>query len=218
MVITSPNEYCAVVSDQYDGRWKTVECDNAFNNIRYNYICKKRASTDTQVTTFSTAYPTQAGANYGCPKGWFYYKTNQCYKYYNKITDHKTFDDAKYACKANDNADLVEVFSENENQFLVSLIQMDRKLNQRAYGCPSGWTLNADQCYKVITTTTKDWNLAQKFCSSNFGADLFSVKSDSENTFITQFGTPFLTNLLFRTKKLSIIYFFKPKRRRFGSD
>ncbi len=181
---TGANQFCAVVSNQFDGQWKTVECTNLLSDIRFNYICKKN-SIGVVPTQMSTAFPTQAGSNYGCLNGWSYFKTNQCYKYYAALSDHKSYDDAKEKCKQ-ENSYLVEVFSESENQFLVALIQA-KKLERKgkAFGCPTGWTTNSNNnmCYMYTSNSTNDWNKAKSYCSS-MGGSLAIIKNSNENDFV----------------------------------
>lgn len=178
-----------MIADEFSGQWKTIECDNISNNIRFPYICKKLSTNTTTATT--TAFPTQSGVNYGCDNGWSNWNTN-CYRYYNSLSDHKSFDDAKQACKAN-KSELVEVFSEEENQFLVSLLQtreFKARLKSRAsLGCPSGWNFSniENTCYQVISISTNDWNKAQSYCKKQ-GGNLVSIKSASELSFVSRLG------------------------------
>jgi hypothetical protein len=115
--LTNKNEYCATISNQLNGQWKTVLCESKFNTI-----CKKLSiySTPVQVTT---AYPINPAFNYGCQEGWTQNgKTNYCYKYFGTQNDMLSFEKAKISCK-DENADLVEILSDNENQFVISLLQ-----------------------------------------------------------------------------------------------
>ena len=182
--MTSPNQFCAVMSDQFAGQWKTVECNNLLSDTRLNFICKKN-SIGYVPTTLSTAFPTPSGSNFGCQNGWSYFKTNQCYKYYMAISDHKSFDDASNKCKQ-ENADLVEIFSESENQFLVALVEAKKLEKNRALDCPTGWTANSNNnmCYKYTTNSTNDWSKAKSYCDS-LGASLVVVKNSNENDFIS---------------------------------
>ena len=188
---TGPRQYCAVLSDEFNGQWKTVECSNNDDNIRFNYICKKNAIGYTPQTP-STAYPTPSSANYGCQKGWYNFKTNYCYKYYNSINDHKSFDEAKAACKQ-EKADLAEVFSEGENEFLVSLLQRKKLEKNPNFSCPSGWVdgPNNLMCYKALGLTTNRWDLANNYCK-NRGGYLANIKNSNENDFVSSLGICFL--------------------------
>ena len=183
---TGANQFCAVASNQFDGQWKTVECNDLLSDIRFNYICKKNA-VGVVTTQMSTAYPTPAGSNYGCLNGWSYFKTNHCYKYYAALSDHKTFDEAKEKCKQ-ENSNLVEVYSESENQFIVALIeakQLEKRMS-KTFGCPTGWTANSNNnmCYKYTGNTTNDRSKAISICSS-VGGNLVTIKSSNENDFVT---------------------------------
>ena len=182
--LTGANQFCAVISDQFGGQWKTIECNNFLVETRFNYICKKNAIGFIP-STMSTAFPTPSGINYGCQSGWSYYKTNQCYKFYNAISDHKSFDEAQDKCKE-ENANLVEIFSEGENQFLTALVEAKKLEKNRALDCPSGWTANANNnmCYKYTANSTTEWSKAKSFCNS-IGGDLAIAKNSNENDFLS---------------------------------
>lgn len=185
----SPGRNCAVMSSNSNGQWRTTECESFFEEIKYNYICKKPAND--QVASTSTVFPTRPGVNYGCERGWGEYKYN-CYKYFNSITDHVSFSEAKVSCR-NERADLVEIFSEAENDFLISLLRTRAK---NEYRCPGGWTQNYDQCYFISTQAERDWKKAQAYCT-RVGGFLVSIKSQNVQDFIANLG-----NLLNRSPKL----------------
>ncbi|RNA20258.1 macrophage mannose receptor 1-like, partial [Brachionus plicatilis] len=180
---TGNNQFCAVISNQLNGQWKTIECDNRFGNIKFPFICKKKSQ---EITTTKPYSPTsiQPGFNLGCENNWSYYSSN-CYKYYNSISDHKTFDEAKEFCKS-EKSDLTEIFNEEENEFLVSMMQMRRigKLGKN-FGCPSGWNLSTveNSCYQLVSVSTSDWNKAQSYCQT-FGGYVAALKSKQELEFI----------------------------------
>lgn len=122
---TGSNQFCAIITE--NGEWKTVECGNDLSVRKYNYVCKKFVQNQVMTTTF-TSLPTKPGYDYSCPNGWSYFiKTNKCYKFFS-LDNAKTYNDAKLACSLN-NSRLVEINSEEENQFLISLLQSN-KINQ----------------------------------------------------------------------------------------
>lgn len=177
---TNKNQHCAVISSVLNNQWKTVECFD----LNYNFICKK-LNTFTSTVSPTTAYPISPGFNYGCEQGWTQnIKTNYCYKYFN--SDFKTFEDAKYSCKSY-NSDLVEILSENENQFVVSLIT-GLKIGTRVLECAAGWQLINNKCYKSIDIDTNDWNLAQKYCQTQ-SSYIATVKSLTDNFYLLNFAS-----------------------------
>lgn len=181
---------CAILSGNQGSKWFTTECDDALQDLRYRYICKKQNSDPLPTTT---SRPTQPGVNYGCEQGWLMFESS-CYKLSNAlIGDHVSFDDARQSCK-NNRADLVEVFSERENEFLVSMLrtrQMSRMLN-----CPTGWFMAYGSCYKLVSTSTNDWKFGQDYCSI-LGGYLASIKSIQEQTFLAS-----------QITELGIIYYY----------
>ena len=103
----------------------------------------------------------------------------------------KTFDEAKTSCQVQ-SSDLLEIYSQNENQFITSLVASrkrsmlsNNKLNDP--DCPAGWNKNQNQCYKFIDSPLKDWNQAQTICK-NQGGSLASIKSSEENEYLANFG------------------------------
>ena len=118
---TNKNQYCAAISNELAGQWKTVTCDSKLNTI-----CKKLSIYATPVEV-TTAYPIKPEFLYGCQEGWTQSgKTNYCYKYFGTQSDLLSFDKARMACKE-ENADLVEILGENENQFVVSLLHGSKR-------------------------------------------------------------------------------------------
>ena len=137
----------------------------------------------------STGLPTQPGANYGClEQGWKYGPTNYCYKYFSNVYDAKTFDEAKFACK-DLKADLVEVYSEYENQFLVSLLktrdyQADSMPSQRDISCPATWSMGPGaKCYKATGEKYNDWTMSQNACK-RIGGSLAKITDVNEIGFL----------------------------------
>jgi hypothetical protein len=184
----------AVISAELNYEWNASPYSSDFMNpdIKYNYICKKKAKGPSVTTTAPMTTPSE-GYYYNCDgENWMNHKDN-CYKYLNKRSDHKTFNEAKQACK-DDNSDLVEVFDESENQFLVTTVTENLR-SARAditLGCPSGWLLGPDKlnCYKFWKHETNNWNLGQRICSSDYDAYMVSIKSKAEQDFIlASFGS-----------------------------
>ncbi len=117
---SGPNQFCALITE--NGEWRTVECNNDLLIQRYNYICKKQVSNQIATTTAVKPLSTKPGYDYNCPPGWsYFYKTNKCY-FYVGINKAETYDNAKTICASN-SSNLVEINSEDENQFLISLLQ-----------------------------------------------------------------------------------------------
>lgn len=170
---------CIVLSKLLDSKWTTTECYTEHEQIKYNYICKKLNSESTTQTTIEPT--TQSGVNYGCESGWSPFESS-CYLYSNSIGDHKTFDEAKAACRQ-EKADLAEVMSKRENQFLVSLLR-SRAANSRRLGCPTGWSLVYDNCYKFISEPKSDWRQANDYCSK-LGGYIATIKSIEQQAFLT---------------------------------
>lgn len=168
---------CIVFSGDDFWEWSTNDCDDASQDIRYRYICKKKNS---EPETTTRPLTTQSGVNYGCEQGWSNFESS-CYKLTNSLGDHKTFDEARDACK-NDRADLVEIFSERENQFLVSMLRT-RGAQSKRLGCPSGWTLAFDSCYQFIANATNEWKFGGEYCS-RLGGNLVTIRSDNQQTFV----------------------------------
>ena len=103
----------------------------------------------------TTVYPINPSFNYGCEQGWTQStKTNYCYKYFSAVNDLKTFDEAKLSCKQDYGSDLVEILSENENQFVVSLLQNKNAKDSLELSCPVGWQLVNNNCFKYISPST----------------------------------------------------------------
>lgn len=187
---TGNNQLCAVISNQLNGQWKTIECDNSFGNIKFPFICKKTAL---QITTTKPYSPTsnQPGFSLGCDNNWSFYNSN-CFKYFNSINDHISFDDAKEFCK-NEKSDLAEIFNEEENEFLVSLMQMKKnKINGKNLGCPSGWNFSTieNSCYQLVSVSTADWNKAQSYCQ-RLGGYVAALKSNQELETVAEIGKYF---------------------------
>lgn len=176
---------CAVLIRQYNSRWVMTDCNDDQNEIRYNYICKKQNLVDPAPTT--TPLVTQPGVNYGCEQGWSDFESS-CYKLSNALADHVSFESAKSVCKQS-GADLVEIFSERENQFLVSMLRTrlsssSMSLAQsKRYGCPSGWFLVYDSCYQFVANATKSWNFGQNYCR-RLGGNLVTIRSQNEQSFV----------------------------------
>lgn len=78
--MTSPNQYCAILSKSYSYQWLTVECNI---NSRFGYICKKEQQGVTKPQT--TPFPILPGVNYGCLPGWYPWRNNYCYKHFDVI-------------------------------------------------------------------------------------------------------------------------------------
>lgn len=170
-----------------NGQWKTIECDSNFGNIKFPFICKK-AGLETMTTKPYVTTSTRPGYSLGCENGWSYYNSN-CYKYYNSINDHKSFDEAKEYCKS-EKSDLAEVFSEEENEYLVSLIQLRKKIvSGKSFSCPSGWNFSdaENACYQLVSTTTSDWNKAQSYCQ-RLGGYVSAIKSTQELEIVSDLG------------------------------
>jgi hypothetical protein len=173
-----------------NGQWKTVKC----TELKFNSLCKK-VSTYATLVPPTTVYPINPSLNYGCEQGWSQnYKTNYCYKYFGTQNDLVSFNKAKDTCKQDYNSDLVEILSENENQFVVSLLDSKKTHNISnkdvpKLTCPGGWQLesSSNKCFKSIEIDTKDWNSAQNFCK-NQGGYLATVKSFNDNSVLTQIG------------------------------
>lgn len=62
-----------------------------------------------------------------------------------------------------------------------------RGLGSPALTCPASWTQSGNNCYKLFTSGTKDWNNAQNICK-NQGSFLASIKTSQENDFLSNFG------------------------------
>lgn len=123
---------------------------------------------------------TQQGVNYGCESGWSSFE-GSCYLLANSINDHMAFDQAQAACKQ-ERADLVEIFSERENEFLVSMLRT--RANSKSLNCPSGWMISNNQCYQlVINHASSNWTAAQRYCS-NIGGYLAAIKSQDDQNFV----------------------------------
>lgn len=172
---------CVTLVKQLNSKWTTIECNSAQNDIKHNYICKKRGGGDSSTTT-PVATTQQPGVNYGCEAFWEPFE-GACYSYSNELGRQKTFDEARAACRQ-DRAELVEVMSERENEFLVTLLRSSPLL--RRLGCPSGWTsAGAASCLKFFPNLAKaNWSEAQYFCRMS-GGYLASVKSESEQATLT---------------------------------
>ena len=192
---TGSNQYCAVLSTQYMGAWKTVDCSIS---TKFAYICKKRQTGVTQ-PTMSTAYPLPNTGNYGCKDGWKAYKNNYCYQYFNDKYSYKTFHEAKSTCKSY-GAELVEIFNEAENDFVGSILLQAAKIKMRTannllnstkskqvLACPDKWTQQGDSCYRVIVDTPSTWKRAQEVCS-NLDGTLVSIKNSDENNYVSNIG------------------------------
>ena len=204
---TTSDEYCATIAFDADGMWKTESCNRLFPAI-----CKKVAPGFTQPPV-TTNFPVVPGANYGCKveNGWILGPTNYCYKYYQLLDEHKAFDEAKVACRQ-ESAELVEILSETENEFVLSLLRSKRidndKENEKnkslkadeAYKCPTTWTMGSNnKCYKVFKEMST-WDESQSVCVKN-GGRLAKVFDENDNSFISNLS------------KISInIYFCSQKR------
>jgi hypothetical protein len=179
----------AVISTELNNQWNAAPYSSEFMNsdIKYNFICKKKQARDPSVSTSPAPTTPSEGYYYVCDgENWLNNRDN-CYKYMNKRSDHKTFDEAKQACK-DDSSDLVEVFDESENEFLLTTVKNDQRSLKAdiTLGCPSGWLMGPDKlnCYKFWNYSTSSWFLAQGLCSNSFDAYLVSIKSKVEQDFI----------------------------------
>ncbi len=180
---------CAYIDVGMEGKWQAQECVDA----KYNYICEKHLYTP-PIQTTTKNIPTQPGQILGCKSGWTSYQ-NSCYKYYNSVSDLKTFDEAKEACQVGGGS-LVEIFSEIDNNFVTSLIRpatkrMNSMLGANEKDCPTGWIKakvgSEFTCYKQINSLQKSWYDAQSVCRSQ-GGDLATIKSYEENAYLANFG------------------------------
>ena len=185
--LTNDLNFCSVIASESNNQWRAVKCSSEVDNdgIRFNFICKKNQNTGSFGTTPQpVTTPVDQNYYFYCSDGsWSIFKQN-CYQYVNKKTDHTTFFNARQECKKID-SDLVDVFDEAENNFLVTLTQK-QQTRDLLVACPTGWTmsLNADNCYKVIDLETTDWAKAQKFCQTKYDAYLVSIKTEVEQNFI----------------------------------
>jgi hypothetical protein len=190
----------AVISADLNGLWDAVPMSTAnFNkDIKYNIVCEKKQQTrDPSESTVAASTTPANGYRYYCDGGdeWLN-RNDNCYKYMDKRSDHKTFDEARQACHQDDSAsDLVDVFSESENEFLLTTVMQNLK-SLRAepikLGCPSGWLMGPDNanCYKFWNFTTYVWDLAQNLCENTLDGYLVSIKSKAEQDFIlASFGS-----------------------------
>ena len=185
--MTADNQFCAVLTTEFNGQWKTVDCSQL---SKYGYICKKNQLGVTRPTT--TAFPIIPGVGYGCPIGWYPYKNYYCYKHFDDKFAYKTFNEAKYACKV-EGADLLEVSDVAENDHVVGMLAMrsnivrERNSTARVLDCPYLWTKFGDNCYRAFVNKTVSYSDAQLSCS-NSGGFMVSIKSKPENDFIYNFG------------------------------
>lgn len=199
------SDKCAYLDMGLNGKWKTNVCSGywSFFADKYNFICEKPRQ-QVQTTTPATL-PTQPGMTYGCKQGWNKYGSN-CYKYYDTSSVLKTFDEARLGCQIED-SQLLEVFSENEDQFVKSLLKPARSLlsNKNFFGCPASWKQSNDQCYKLIATKERDWNKAKETCKLN-GGNLATIKSPEENEYLANFVSQDIWIGLQRSKDANIFY------------
>jgi hypothetical protein len=120
---SGPNQYCALMTE--NGEWRSVECSNDLLVKKYNFICKKKVLNPIITTPAATQLPTKPGYDYNCPPGWsYFFKTNKCYLYVG-IEKEQSYDNAKKACTLNSSS-LVEINSEDENAFLISLLEANK--------------------------------------------------------------------------------------------
>lgn len=192
---SSGSAECSVISTEFDGRWKQINCayDENFDYVNYNYICEKKASSGIISTT--TATTLQPGYYYDCDDvDWTIHETG-CYRYYDKLADFKTFRDAQKECQA-EGANLVDIQDKQENSFLLSFIkntQASPRDNEVPVilGCPDGWStgpMNAS-CYKFVDIETGSWDRAQQWCTENYEGYVAAIKSKAEQDFIrAEFG------------------------------
>lgn len=168
---TGSNQFCALITE--NGEWRTVECGNDLLVKKYNYICKKQAPNQIITTSPATQLPTRPGYDYNCPPGWsYFFKTNKCYLYVG-IEKAQIYDNAKIMCGLN-NSNLVEINSEDENQFLVSLLQSYKNNNSKKDN-------------KITKTSCSDYAkqnptscLPKEMCKENIGT-LIDATCSSDN-------------------------------------
>ncbi len=189
---TGPNQYCAVLSSQLSGQWRTVDCSDS---TKFSYICEKDQLGVTK-PTMSTAYPLPPSGNFGCKEGWKPFRNNYCYKHFNDKYSYKSFDEAKSTCRSN-GAELVEIYNDAENDFVVSLLQMSKieeeknvTFKQQTLDCPAQWSKQGDYCYKVMSDTPVTWKKAQDVCAI-MGGNLISMKSANDNFYVSALGIKF---------------------------
>lgn len=172
---------------QLSGQWKTVACSDS---SKFAYICKKKQNGATQ-PVMSTAYPLPSTGNYGCKNGWLPYKNNYCYQHFNDKYSYKTFNEAKSTCKSY-GAELVEIFSEAENDFVASILRTSKTNSfnltsaKQTLACPDKWIQQGDNCFRV-SETLSTWKKAQEVCSS-LDSTLVSIKNSDENIFVSNLG------------------------------
>jgi hypothetical protein len=196
--LISLNQFCSLISKDLNGQWRTVECsNNLINDLKYNYICKRLSLSSTSPNVQPGVFPIQPGIDYACPNGWQNnFRTNYCYKYYNSIDDRKSFEEAKLSCKQ-EKADLIEIFSEEENEFVISLLRSRKYAIERqkstidktkSLSCPSSWVFGPNnKCYKLILSSGESWESAQLNCT-RMGASLSIINDASDNSFLAVFG------------------------------
>ncbi len=109
---TGQNQYCSIISNALNGQWKTVNCEAK----SHGYICEKQQKSFT--TKRFTTMTTVPGVQYDCQPDWQYFKNSYCYKFFDGLGK---FDEAKAYCRKVD-AELVEVFNEEENDFVLYII------------------------------------------------------------------------------------------------
>jgi len=185
--MSGPNQFCAVISNEFYGQWKTVSCAQS---SKFGYVCEKDQLGATKPST--TPFPVLPGVSYGCPVGWYPYKNNFCYKHFSDRYGYKSFNEAKYACKV-EGADLLEIGGVAENDFVVGMLAMRSRLEAgrnatgRTLDCPYQWTKSGDNCYRLFDDKAVSYADAQLTCS-NSGGFLVSVKAKTENDFLYNFG------------------------------
>lgn len=180
--IYDPVQRCAVLIKDLDSRWTTNECESAQNDIRLNYICKKPNIDAVMSTTSPTS--TRPGVTLGCESGWADFD-GSCYLLSNSASDHVAFNDAQAQCRLV-GADLAEIYTDRENQFVVSLLRTRIHGAARKLGCPAGWTMRDNLCYLFVANATNSWTAAQSHCA-RLGGYVAAIKSQDQQNFMTAF-------------------------------